>query len=162
MVRIFIVYGKTKGEKIGKIIDDYFKVNGLNSFLASPKAHNIPRGVDFQPIIDQELGRTDIAIIIVTSGIRSSKEALNEIDQINRSKIPHIPYVEGNTSLPQSLQNKWKLSFKKNEGGFKKNLVQLELEMWRALDRTIASQLSQSEESTPVKPEPIPIGVIYT
>ena len=48
MVKIFIIYGKPEGEKYGSKIDQYFKKNNLDSFLASPTSPDIKPGEDFQ------------------------------------------------------------------------------------------------------------------
>jgi len=151
LVKIFIVYGGSRGEKIGKSIDDYFKINRLGSFFASPKAHNVPHGEDFQPHIDRALQNSDVAVIVSTTGIRSSAAALKETDLIlDVVKIPIIIYLEKGTIVPDRLKGKWRLDFAKDTGSHLKNLRQLELEVWRLLDRKRTAQpLSQAEGQVP-------------
>ena len=161
LIKVFIVYGGRKGEELGKKIDDHLKIRKYDSFLASPKAHNIPRGENFQPHIDRELENTDIAVIVVRSGIRSSTPAKTEIEQIKNLNIPHIPYVEDQTKPPDSIKDEWQLSFPKNKGHYKSNLMNLEIEIWKRLYRKLVSEPKESEELSSIEPEKIPIGVIY-
>jgi hypothetical protein len=94
LVQIFIVYGGPEGEKIGREVQVYFKANNIGAFLASPKSSDLNPSEDFQARIDKELKTANLAVIVVTSGISSSKPALAEIDRIiNVLNYPFIPFV---------------------------------------------------------------------
>jgi hypothetical protein len=90
MGKIFIVYGKTEGEKYANILNQYFKKNGLHSFLASPNSPDIRSGEMFQKRIDQELEDADVAVVTVTRGLKKSIAAMDEIARIKQRTIPII------------------------------------------------------------------------
>ena len=136
MVKIFILYGNSEGEKYAKYIDKHFKQNGLDSFLASYGSPDVRVGGEFQKKIDIELENADIVIIVVTAGLRRSVAAMDEINRILGMTVspPIIPYVKGNTQLPIEIIGRQVLSFKKSNVNTTAKKNELELTMWRTLD----------------------------
>lgn len=133
MVRIFIIYGGQEGRIIGTTINEYYKKNGLNSFLASRNSPDMIAGKDFDPQIDDNLVNADIAIVIITSGLKHSPAAMDEIQQIQDLHIPFIPYEVENSEVPIELQTLHRLPLDP-ENFNEKELIHSELNMWRTLD----------------------------
>lgn len=156
MVKIFIVYGKPEGQRYANIINQYFKKNGLGSFLASPHSPDIRSGEEFQKIIDRELETADIAVVTVTRGLKKSVAAMDEIAKIKQLTIPIIPYVKNNTRRPDDLLDYQIVKFTKNVVATKRKLNELELEIWRRLDRENQNVIQPTNENT------IPIFQKYT
>ncbi len=103
MVKIFIVYGGREGEGYGTTINNYFKQNNLDSFLASRTSPDIPLGTHAQNSIDENLLNAKIAIIVVTPELRISVAAMDEIRQIFQLSIPFIPYIRRESDVPEEL-----------------------------------------------------------
>ena len=153
MVQIFIVYGGPEGEKIGRKVQVYFKANNIGAFLASPKSSDLKPSEDFQIRINKELKTANLAVIVVTNGIKSSKPALAEIDRIiNDLKYPWIPFVRRHVTPPKQLKRKWNVHFK-SDSPSKSELIQLELEMWRYYDQWRIRQMEQVGEGEEVAPK---------
>ena len=161
MVKIFIIYGKLEGEKYGSKIDQYFKKNKLDSFLASPTSPDIKPGEDFQKRIDLELDQSDVVIVIVTRGLGQSVAALDEITRTISMGIPIIPYVKNNTKPPPELQTSQLVTFKKINVATKLKMMELEIEMWRLLDykKKLIKTMPQNELNSPILSKLIPMGV---
>lgn len=147
------MYGGDEGEQIGRQIETYLKSNNIGAFLASPKSPEILPSEDFQNRIDLELKNANLAIIVVTDGINSSTPALNEINRIlDELKYPYIPFVKKGVTPPARLQGKWYAHFKNNPT-IEKELIQLELKMWRHYDRWKELQTQPIPENDVVTPK---------
>lgn len=147
MVKIFIVYGKKEGQKYANIINQYFKKNGLGSFVASYDSPDVRGGEEFQKIIDRELERADIAVVTVTRGLKKSVPAMDEITRIKKLTIPIIPYVRNNTTRPDELLDCQIVRFTKNVVATKRKLNELELAIWRRLDREKQNIIQATNEN---------------
>ena len=145
MVRIFIVYGGREGEGYGTTINDYFKRNNIRSFLASRQSPDMRAGSDVHDRINENLLKSEIAIIIITPELNNSNEALSEIYQIQHQLMIHyIPYRRRDSCIPDVLGDKQFVEFDPAELN-ESELKQLELEMWRALDIARISIVSTPE-----------------
>jgi hypothetical protein len=153
LVQIFIVYGGPEGEKIGREVQVYFKANNIGAFLALPKSSDLNPSEDFQARIDKELKTANLAVIVVTSGISSSKPALAEIDRIiNVLNYPLIPFVRRHVTPPNQLQGRWSVYFDCDSLS-ESELIQLELKMWRYYDQWRIRQIEQVREDEEVVPK---------
>lgn len=158
MVRIFIVYGGDEGEAIGRELEVYFKGNKIDAFLASPKSSEIQPSEKFEERIDHELKHANLAVIVVTEGINSSKPALDEIDRIlNKLKYPYIPFVKKGVTPPDQLDKRWNVYFESNNLPEEKK-IELELKMWRHYDHWRTMQTQQKAETEDLTPEVVYIG----
>ena len=147
MVRIFIVYGGREGEGYGRTINDYFKKNNIGSFLASRQSPDMHAGADVPSRINENLLRSEIAIIIITPELQDSDEAISEITQIKHQlMIPYVPYRRKESNIPPILLDKQFVEFDPSELD-DAELKKLELEMWRSLDfaRTSISSTSETQ-----------------
>lgn len=135
-MRIFIAYGKGEGQKVGVKVNNYFKTQDYTSFLAAPKSPDVKSGENFQQDrIDPNLAEANAFIIIITPGMKFSKEVMKEIRYAIKNNIAIIPYVRGSTRPPQLLRKAWSpVRFPKGKGGQKKHLVELNVSMWGRLD----------------------------
>jgi hypothetical protein len=153
LVQIFIVYGGPQGEEIGRTVQKYFKGNNIGAFLASPKSPDIDPSENFQARIDRELKTANLAIIIVTNGLSSSKPALGEIDRIiNELNYPRIPFVMRGVTPPSQLEGMWYVFFDHNPPT-DLELLELELKMWRYYDQWQIRQVKQVSEGEKVEPK---------
>jgi len=139
MVKAFIIYGKKEGESAAKAVYNYFKSEkGISVFLASPRSPDIKAGKFFKKTIIPRLDRSNVAIVIVTPGLRQSTIAMGEIIRAKALGIDFVPYVRGRTKLPKPLGNLWKpVKFEKGKGGKRSNLENLYSSMWGLLDTRI-------------------------
>jgi|SRR2546422_9837828 len=107
MVRIFIIYGNKEGERAGEKVNDYFKKNGLDSFLAAPKSPDIRIGEYFDKVINPELREANVVVVIGTPGLSYSRIARGEISLAKVLNKRFVPCVRGKTKLPLDLDKMW-------------------------------------------------------
>jgi hypothetical protein len=154
VVQVFIVYGGREGETIGRKVQVYLTSNRIGAFLASPTSSDLNPSEDFQARIDKELKIADLAIVIVTNGINSSKAALREIDRImDELKYPCIPFVKKGAKLPSKFRDRWRNAYFKSKLPRKAELIELELRMWRFHNQWQISQTVQLQEYENVVPK---------
>lgn len=111
-MQVFTVYGGAEGEKVGRKVQVYLRSNGISAFLASPRSPDLNPSEDFQARIDRELKNADLAIVVVTDGIRDSRPALGEIDRIlDDLRYPCIPFVRKGVDPPDRLRGMWHVPF---------------------------------------------------
>ncbi|KFM21487.1 TIR domain protein [Marine Group I thaumarchaeote SCGC AAA799-B03] len=146
MIRVFIIYGGSEGESIGRKLEIYFKSNGIKSFLASPTSPEILPSEKFEERIDYELKNANFVIIVVTESINSSEPAKNEIHRVlNELKYPYIPFVKEDSTIPSNLQDRWNVSF--SDGNIDEKMIEIELKMWRYYDRIPTLETSVKSEN---------------
>lgn len=156
MVKIFIVYGGSEGEGYGTKLNDYFKRNGIASFLASRNSPDMKLGCKYQPQIDDNLLNADIAIVIITTEMSNSPAAMDEIKQIREVlHIPFIPYERKNCHIPTELSDLQTITFDPAEWN-DLQLKELELKMWRTLDLSRTSPRLTNELTDSIKSIEVP------
>lgn len=138
MVKVFIIYGNKEGEKVAKVVYDFLRnVKGMNSiFLASPDVPAMNAGEHLKDIIPK-LDRSNVVIVIGTPGLSKSNVAMGEIVRAKASSKWIIPYVRGNTELPEPIRKIWKVRFRKGEFRKNSNLEKLYSSIWKFIDTKI-------------------------
>lgn len=156
MVKIFILYGGPEGNGYANTINEYFKKNGLNSFLASRNSPDMIPGRNYQPQIDDNLVTSEIAIVIITTELQHSVAAMDEIRQLQSIlPIPYIPYEQKDCEIPEELSNDHRIVFDPVNFG-ELELKELELKMWRTLDMSRRSPPKTKETTQPTQRIEVP------
>lgn len=128
MLRVFICYGGDEGEIVGKSLRLYLRGEGIYAFLASPKASDIPAGVDFRKFIDGKLLNSNLMIPICNSGIHRSRPALREIKLALDNDIPIVAFLQKGCRIPILLNGTWqpvRFEKKSHESMYRRLLVEI-------------------------------------
>ena len=148
MVKIFIIYGGAEGLEYGTKINEHYKKNNLDSFLASRNSPDMTLGQDYQPQINENLMKSEIAIIVITPELANSPAAMDEIRQVREDlHIPFIPYERKDSGLPVELLSLQTIEFVPSQLD-ENALKELELKMWRLLDTSKIATRRTTETST--------------
>lgn len=93
---VFISYRSTDGRRVAEQLHNYLRDNGFRPWLDEARdefdnEQNIPSGSNVQKIIEDNLNRADLVLLIDTPQARYSRWIRLEIDTANAHLIPILP-----------------------------------------------------------------------
>lgn len=138
MVHVFVIYGNKEGERVARVVYNFLRnKKGLcHVFLASPNVPSMIAG-EYLKDIFPKLDNSNVVIVIGTPGLSKSNIAMAEIVRAKALGKLIVPYVRGQTGLPEPIRSIWKVRYSKGKASKTSNLENLYSSIWKLVDTKI-------------------------